>query len=150
MEVSILMLTGAVLFGMALASWILKSLVKIPNPGVRRNKRKEKKLFQVILTDMEKNPGNWIQHGFSPTILSTLTLINDKKNMAIVYGDKEGYVKIYFNLKDVTLFHIEDSDTIITTITGRHATKFLKTATYLLDHRGKELNYFTERLEKRL
>lgn len=149
MEPTVLMITGAVLFGIFL-SWIMGPRMKLPDPGVRRIKRKEKKLFQVLLTDMEKNPGNWMQNGFSPSLLSTPTLVNDKKNMAIVYGEKEAYAKIYFNLKDVTKFHIEDTDTILTTITGKHVIKFLKTATYLLDHRGKELNYFTERLEKRL
>lgn len=121
-----------------------------PNPGNKENKRKEKKLLQILIKDMKKNPGHWLKNGFSPQMLSSPTLINDKKNMGILYKDKEDKVIIHFNMKDVTKFNHNDTDTIITTITGKHVIKFLKTATYLLNHRGKELEYFTERLEERL
>lgn len=138
------------MFGIFLAYWIVKHESTPKDPGKRKNKRKEQKLFQILLKDMKENPGHWIQNGFSPQILSSPTLINDKKNIGILIGEKENSVSIQFNMKDVAKFSHQDPDTIATTITGKHVTRFLKTATHLLDHRGKELDYFTKRLEKRL
>lgn len=149
MSMLILTITLAILIGILLA-WIVSSEKTQPDPGKKQNKRKEQKLFAVILKDMKKNPGHWIQHGFSPSMLSAPILVNDKKNMGILYGEKDNNVTIQFNLKDLIKFPRHDTEAIITSISGKHVTKFIKTATHLLDHRGKELEYFTERLEERL
>lgn len=149
MSTIILLITFSIIFGILL-SMILGSRLKLPDPGKQKNKRKEKKLLQVLLKDMKENPGHWVQNGFSAQMLSSPTLINDKKNIGILYGEKENSASIQFNMKDVTKFSYRDPDTITTTIIGKHVTRFLKTATHLLDHRGKELEYFTKRLKKRL
>jgi len=149
MGMSIIMVTLAIILGLFL-SWIFGPKSTPEDPGKQKNERKEKKLLQVLIKDMKKNPGHWVQHGVSPTMLSAPMLVNDKKNMGILYGDKENYVTIHFNLKDLTKFPRHDTDAIITSISGKHVTKFIKTATHLLDHRGKELEYFTERLQERL
>lgn len=149
MSMSIIIVTLAIILGIFL-SWIFGPRETRPDPSDKGNKRKEKKLLQVLIKDMKKNPGHWIQHGFSPTMLSAPILVNDKKNMGIIYGDKKNQVTIQFNLKDIIKFPRHDTDAIITSISGKHVEKFIKTATHLLDHRGKELEYFTGRLEERL
>lgn len=149
MRDTILLMTASIIIGIFL-SWLSVICLSRSDTGEKQNKRKEQKLLGVILKDMKENPGNWVQHGFSPTLLSAPILVNDKKNMGILYGDKETHVTIQFNLKDITKFPRHDSDAIITSITGKHVIKFIKTATHLLDHRGKELEYFTGRLKERL
>ncbi len=149
MRDAIFLMTSSIILGLFL-SWIFVSKSTTKDPDKQKNQRKEQKLLNIILKDMKKNPGNWIRNGFSPQLVPAPTLINDKKNMGILYGEDKKIVTIHFNMKDLTRFDREDTDTILTTITGKHVTKFIKTATHLLDHRGKELAYFTGRLKERL
>ncbi len=149
MDTTILLITGAIILGMFLA-WLFGYKPLPKDPGRHKNKKREQRLFQVLLKDMKENPGHWVQNGFSPQMLASPMLINDKKNIGIQYGEKETSLSIQFNMKDVVKFSRTDSDAIITTITGRHVTKFLKAAIHLLDHRGKELEYFTEKLKEKL
>lgn len=149
MRDAIFLMTASIILGLFI-SWIFGPKSTTKNPGKQKNKRKEQKLLTVILKDMKENPGNWVRNGFSPQLISAPTLVNDKKNMGILYGEDKTAVTIHFNMKDVTRFDRKDTDTILTTISGKHVTKFIKEAIHLLDHRGKELEYFTERLKERL
>lgn len=124
-----------------------KIKIKLPTLGRYKNKRKEKKLLSVLLKDMKNNAGNWLvnKNNFNNDLN---LIVNDKKNMAVRYN-KEG-ITLYFNLKDIATLEVDGDDTLMVTIIGASALKFIDKAIDLLDHRGKELAYFTRKIEERL
>lgn len=140
--------TAACVLIYAIWSVLKFSKIKIPKPGVYKNKTKEKKLLNVILKDMKNNAGNWILQKDEPVMRDGNLMVNDKTNMAVRYNS-EG-VTLYFNLKNIATFEKKTSDTLITTINGRQAIKFINKAISILDHRGKELAYLTQKIEERL
>lgn len=122
--------------------------IKLPTLGAYKNKRKEKKLLNVILKDMKKNAGNWVVQKKGLVMHDSNLMANDKKNMAVRYNS-EG-VTLYFNLKNIATLEKDTDDTLMTIIKGKQAAKFVNKAIRLLDHRGKELAYFTQKIEERL
>lgn len=126
---------------------VIHPKIKIPKLGVYKNKRKERKLLNVLLRDMKKNTGNWLVDIEQFNKDSNL-IVNDKKNMAVRYGDQR--ITLFFNLKDIATLTADGTDTLRITIIGEPAKKFIKKAIGMLDHRGKELSYFTRKIEERL
>lgn len=154
-EYIVLMVSGSALF---MIWWIMHPLMKkkFKVKGMltrHRHRRKEQKVLDLIIKDLKANPGHWVQNGYCPVTFKAPALINDNKNMAIRYGrhnDNVDEVMIQYGLKDVSKLDLLDEDAIATRIHGKSAQKFINTIVKILDERGRELDYFAQRLKERL
>ena len=117
-----------------------------------RNRKKESALIEEILEDIEKHPEDWFIE--SMMMGDGNYFINDKRNIGILYrfsGQmREAQVVIHLNLKNLSKFEVREDDTIAIEIAGEHVLPFIQKAEQHIDKRGKELDFFKDKLKERL
>ena len=120
---------------------------KAMSPLNAKNKEKEEQFLNKLLEDVRKNTNEWfiVDEGYG----SANTIVNDHKNIGIVYNDGEA-ATIMLNLNELSKFDKQDEDTVKIQIMGSHMREFIKAAETIIDRRGNELAFFESELEKRI
>ncbi len=135
------------------AAWLLhnrKKIVIITPEYKKSHKRKETKLLNNILYDMKDNPEEWTQVSYNFSELKDASLINDKKNMAVILHADGRAVIIKINLKAAHKYREEEENIIATRIDGDHVVEFKRHAEEIMDSRGKELDFIETLLNRKL
>jgi hypothetical protein len=149
-------LTIALIFASGFATFWLFSVYlekrkkekKKPTPLYFRNLKKEQDLIERLLLDIKENSNDWF--------IETMTMgdgnffINDKRNIGILYRITEHQLVIHLNLQNLDRFNIRDEDTIAIELKGTHISDFIQKAEQYIDRRGKELDFFKDKLKERL
>ena len=106
------------------------------NPVQVRNKHKEQKFIDDLLEDIRKNTDDWFL--MDEVAGPSTVLVNDGKNIGIMYSGNGETATILLNLKALTdtKFDKNDEDTVKITIYGNNVAKFIKTAEDIIDRRG--------------
>jgi len=114
------------------------------------NKRKEQTLLDYISNDIKQNTHEWTPVAYNMMEMKDASLINDKKNMAVIMHGDGDKVIIKINIKATHKYKEEDEETIATVIAGAHAVKFKKLTGEYIDSRGKELDFIDKMLKKKI
>ena len=114
------------------------------------HKRKEQTLLDYISNDIRQNTHEWIPVAYNMSEMKDASLINDKKNMAVILHGDGDRVIIKINIKAAHKYKEEDEETIATVITGDHVVKFKKLTDEYIDSRGKELDFIDKLLKKKI
>ena len=133
--------------------WVVhnRNSIRITTPEYKKShKRKETKLLNNILNDIRSNPHEWTPVSYSFPEQKDASLINDKKNMALLIHKDGNRIIIKINLKDAHKYREEATDIITISIKGEHVTNFMRKAEEHMDSRGKELDYIDTLLNKKL
>ena len=120
------------------------------SPHYKSHKRKEIRLLNKLANDIKQNPNEWIPIAYNPGELKDASIVNDKKNMAIILQSQGSSIAIKMNIKSADKYRETDIDTLATHISGAHVREFIQQAEEYIDSRGKELNFFEDLLNKKL
>ena len=146
----ILSITAIVIIILLIAKMIIdRKHIIFMSKHYRANKKKEIRLLNKIMNDIKKNPDEWIPIAYNPSELKDASIVNDKKNMAIVLRDGST-VAIKMNIQSAAKYRETDINTVVTQISGTHVQKFKQKAEEYIDSRGKELNFFENLLNEKL
>ena len=146
----ILLATAIAIFILAVAKYIVDNKhIIFMSKHHKTHRKTEIALLNKLAKDIKNSPSDWIPVAYNPLALNDASLINDKKNIAVVM--REGHtVAIKFNIKSADKYRDTDEDTLVIHITGAHVVKFRKKTDAYIDSRGKELNFFEDLLKRKL
>lgn len=116
----------------------------------REHRNKEQDMLNYILNDIQNNTHEWTPVEYNMSEMKDASLVNDKKNMAVILHSNSTEVIIKINIKSAHKYKEESVDTIATHITGEHVTNFRQLAEQYIDSRGKELDFIDELLKKKI
>ena len=116
----------------------------------RIHKQKEQNLLNYISNDIKKNTHEWTPVAYNMMEMKDASLVNDKKNMAVIMHGDRNKVIIKINIKAAHKYKEDDEETIATVIVGNHAEKFKKLTDEYIDSRGKELDFIEKLLKKKI
>jgi len=122
---------------------------KITSPHKLAHRRKEIRLLSKLANEIKNNPDEWIPVAYNPSELKDASIINDKKNIAILLKDNDT-IAIKVNIKSAAKYRETDEHTLVTQIYGEHVRKFRQQAEEYIDSRGKELTFFEDLLNEKL
>jgi hypothetical protein len=147
----ILSITAAIVVVMMITKLIIdrKHIIFMSSHN-RSHKRKETQLLNRLATDIKQNPNEWIPIAYSMSQMKDASLVNDKKNMAIILSSEGSSIALKMNIKSADKYRETDIDTLVTQISGAHVRKFKQQAEEYIDSRGKELTFFEDLLNKKL
>ena len=128
-----------------------RNSIRITTPEYKKShRRKETKLLNNILDDIRSNPHEWTPVAYSFSEQKDASLINDKKNMALLIHKDGDKIIIKLNLKAAHKYREEATGIIAISIKGDHVVKFMCRAEEYMDSRGKELDYIDTLLNRKL
>lgn len=116
----------------------------------QEHRNKEQKMLNYILDDIQANTHEWTPVEYNMNEMKDASLVNDKKNMAVILHSTSTEVIIKINIKSAHKYKEESADTIATHIKGDHVTDFRQLAEQYIDSRGKELDFIDELLKKKI
>ena len=126
-------------------------------PIDKRNMKKEKELLADLLEDIKNNAYAWTYTNYDLSSMTSSSIINDVKNIAIIVGQGSGNllrttksIAVSYGLKDITKYNQHTTDNVCIHLHGKHVTDFCIQVEDHLDTRGLELDYFKEQVKRKL
>lgn len=90
----------------------------------KKHRRQEIRLLNKILVDIQDNTYEWTPVAYNMMEMKDASLINDKKNMAVIMPSDGNSVIIKINIKSAHKYREDATETIATQIRGSHVVKF--------------------------
>ena len=120
------------------------------SPLLAENRKKEEKLLEELLKDIRDNTDDWFIIDNLMTYGDAPIITNDRRGIGILFNLQQSSIMIHLNLKRLQKFTVEDDDTVVMDMRGDHVTEFIHKAERYIDRRGRELEFFRNKLKEKL